>query len=382
MPMKEFDVVVVGGGPGGVSAAKFAAKEGLNVLLLEKEPAIMAWKPCGEATSKETLETAGIGPKPSIVLKEAYAQVYAPNMKFIEIKQIGYSINKSYFLQEIAADAAAAGAEIHVREAFEDYEFFGDYVKVKTSKDVYRAKVIIGSDGYNSKVAKAAGITEKSEPIPTVQYVMANVKLEYPDAVRFFLGNEIAPKGYAWIFPKSDKIAEVGIGVRGAPAKVYLDKFVKMFEKELGKAQVIDYRGAPVPIGGMIKDNIRDGLILIGDAAGTVIPFTGAGIHSSIAAGRVVARVVARAIEEGDVSARYLSSFRKEYYEPWGRRIERSLKAMRAFENLTDEELNTLQEILGPEEVLDLANGFDLRRVAVKLLQHPVLAVKLAKRLL
>ncbi len=110
MPMREFDVIVVGGGPGGVSAAKFAAKRGLNVLLLEKEPAIMAWKPCGEATSQETFRTAEVRPKPSIVLKEAYAQVYAPNMKFIEIKQIGYNINKSYFLQEIAADAAQVGA--------------------------------------------------------------------------------------------------------------------------------------------------------------------------------------------------------------------------------------------------------------------------------
>jgi len=109
---------------------------------------------------------------------------------------------------------------------------------------------------------------------------MANVKLKHPESVRFYLGNNVAPKGYAWIFPKTDSIAEVGIGVRGATAKVYLDKFVKQHEDELGEAKIIDYRGAPVPIGGLISEAAKDNILLVGDAAGTVVPFTGAGIHS------------------------------------------------------------------------------------------------------
>ena len=378
----DFDVLIVGGGPGGLSAAKFCALKGLSVLLIEKQPAIMAWKPCGEATSKETFKTAGVPPKPSIVLKEAYALVYAPNMNYVEIKQRGYSINKTYFLQEMASQAAKAGAHIHVRESFEDLAYEGEVIKVKTNRSIYKTWVLIGADGYNSKVAKAVGISEKSEPIPTLQYVMVNVRLEYPDAVRFFLGNKIAPGGYAWIFPKSDEIASVGIGVRGAPAKVYLDKFVKLFREELGKAQIIDYRGASVPIGGMIRDNVRKGVILIGDAAGTVIPFTGAGIHSSIAAGKVAADVVAEAVERKDNSERTLGTFREKYYEPWGRRIERSLRAMRIFEKLSDEDLNELSRILDSNDVLDLANGLNLKRVAKKLLQHPILAVKIAKKLM
>lgn len=378
----DFEVLVVGAGPAGVAAAKFSAIKGVKTLLIEKQPTIMALKPCGEATSKETFRTAGVKPEPSIVIKEAYAQVYAPNMKFIEIKEMGYNINKTYFLQEIAAHAAEAGANIHVREEFIDLRYEEGIVKVKTNKGLYRVGIVVGADGFNSAVAKALKIEEKSEPIPTVQYLMANVNLEYPDAVRFFLGNNIAPRGYAWIFPKSEKIAEVGIGVRGVSAKRYLDRFVKMFEKELGKAQIIDYRGAPVPIGGMIRDNVQDGVILIGDAAGTVIPFTGAGIHSSIAAGKVTSDIAAKAIEAEDNSRGKLVEFNVRYYEPWGRRIQSSLKVMRLFERLNDEDLNELQALIGPEDVLDLANGLDLRRVAMKLLQHPVLALKIAKGLL
>ncbi|MFQ6135500.1 MAG: FAD-dependent monooxygenase, partial [Nitrososphaerales archaeon] len=331
----------------------------------------------------KTLKTAGVDPKPSIVMHRADAMVFSPNMKYVHIKEIGFSINKTLFIQEIAAQAAEAGAHIRVREEVQTVgRSFDKSMVVKTSQGEYRAKVVIGADGYNSMVARNLGVNEKSEPIPTVQYTMVNCRLEHPDSVRFYLGNEIAPKGYAWIFPKGEKLTEVGVGVRGAPAKQYLDKFVKLFEKELGRGQVIDYRGAPVPIGGIIKQNILDGAILIGDAAGMVIPLTGAGIHSSVASGLLAGEVAASASSEGDSSKARLEEFNRRYDEDWGRRIRKSLKAMRAIERLSDEELNLLQEVLEADDILDLANGFEIRKVAKKLLSHPIFAVKLATALL
>ncbi|MEM0349718.1 MAG: NAD(P)/FAD-dependent oxidoreductase [Candidatus Caldarchaeum sp.] len=379
--MNEYDVVVVGGGPAGVSAAKAAAMNNVSVLLLEKHPTIMANKPCGEACSKETLVTAGVKPSPRIVMHEAYALVYSPSMIEVKIPQIGYNINKSFFIQEIAAQAAEYGADIHVREEVSGVVRENSKLLVKTNRDTYKAKVVIGADGYNSTVARSLGVTERPEPIPTVQYIMANCRLKNSDAVRFYLGNKIAPGGYAWIFPRTEKLAEVGIGVRGGIAKDYLDAFVKLFSDELGSAKIIDYRGAPVPIGGAISESVFDGAMLIGDAAGHVIPLTGAGIHSSVSAGLAAGKVAANAVQEGDTSKRRLSEFYK-LYEPWLNRIKRSLRAMRAVEKLSDEELDTLAKIFQADDILDLANGMDIGRVAKKLLSHPVLAVKLARQLL
>lgn len=379
--MGRYDIIVVGAGPAGTSAAKAAARKGAKVLLMERCPVIMANKPCGEATSQATFKTAGIDPKPSIVIHKVYAQVYAPNMKYVEIKDVGFLINKSLFIQEIAAQAAEAGADIHVREEALDVWREGSKMKVRTNRDEYDATVVIGADGYGSRVARSLGVKERSEPIPTLQYIMANCKIEYPDVVRFFLGNDIAPGGYAWIFPRSEKVAGVGIGVRGASAKLYLDRFVKRFEKELGSAKILDYRGAPVPVGGMIKNCVLDGAILVGDAAGCVIPLTGAGIHSSIAAGLAAGDVAADATFEGNASKSRLSEF-YDRYSAWIDRINKSLKVMRALEKMTDEELNMLQEVLDASDILDLANGLNVRRVAMKLLSHPIFAIKLARLLL
>ncbi|MGC8557672.1 MAG: geranylgeranyl reductase family protein [Nitrososphaeria archaeon] len=380
--MSDYDVIIVGGGPAGVAAAKSSAEAGAKTLLLEREPAIAAWKPCGEATSLETFTDMGLKADYPLIVRKANAMVFSPNGKYVTINQEGYAINKTFFLQEVASKAAQAGAEIHVRESFESFERDGRAVKVKTSSNIYTSSVIIGADGYHSAVAKVAGIREKSEPIPTVQYIMANVKLNHPNSVRFYLGESVAPRGYAWIFPKTDDIAEVGIGVRGAVAKQYLDKFVKAHADELERARIIDYRGAPVPIGGLIKDAVRDNLILAGDAAGTVIPFTGAGIHASLIAGMVAGRVAAKSSLEGDVSAQRLSEFYSAYDDPWGRRIRSSLKAMKVFERASDDDFNQLQEILDEGDILDLANGFDFSKVASKLMRHPMLAIKIGTRLL
>lgn len=379
---EEWDVIVVGGGPAGLSAARFSAELGLKVILFESHSDIKAWKPCGEGTSKSTFETAGIEPKPGIVTNELNMRVYAPSGKYVEIPMHGYAINKDLFLQELAKKAVLAGAEIRVGERVEGVLKEGSRViGVRTSKgESVRGKVVVGADGYNSVVAKSSGLDNSTEPIPTYQYKMVGLELDSHTTGHIYVGS-MAPGGYAWIFPKDDQVSNVGIGVRNGSPKQYLDKFIKERPEIFRKAKIIGFGGFVVPIGGMAREYIGDGVILIGDAAGTVIPFTGAGIHSSIAAGKAASKVIGSAIMRGDVSKRSLMTFEREY-EGWIKRIRDSLKAMRVFERLGDEDLNQLADVLDYEDVLNLANGIEIGKVAMKLMKHPILASKVARALL
>lgn len=378
----EWDVIVVGGGPAGLSAARSSSELGLKTLLLEAHSDIKAWKPCGEGVSKETFETAGIKPKPGVVTNEISMRVYAPSGKFVEIPLHGFAINKDIFLQEMAKEALKAGAEFRAGERVEGViKEGGKIAGVKTSKgEVIRGKVVVGADGYNSTVARSAGLDNSTELIPVYQYRMVGVEVDSHTTGHIFVGS-IAPGGYAWIFPKDEEIANVGIGVRTGAPKLYLDKFIKEKPELFGNAKIMGVGGAAVPIGGMVKEYITDNLILLGDAAGMVIPFTGAGIHSSIAAGKAASKVIKEAIEENDTSTNSLRRFEREY-EQWMKRINESLKAMRVFERLSDNDLNQLADILDYEDVINLANGINVRKVAMKMMKHPILATKVAKALL
>jgi digeranylgeranylglycerophospholipid reductase len=379
--MERWDVIVVGSGPAGAAAAKSSAEKGAKTLLIEAKPEIKAWKPCGEGVSKETFRTAGIEPEPGIVSNELNMRVYAPNGKYVEIGQTGYAINKDLFLLELARKAVEAGSDLIVGEPVESVYFKdGKISGVKTVRSIYEAKVVIGADGYNSVVAKSCGINNKTELIPTYQYKMTGVKIDFHSG-HIFLGNNIAPGGYAWIFPKSDRIFNVGIGVRPGSPKLYLDKFIKDHPEYFSGAKILGAGGAAVPIGGLAKEIMADGVILVGDAAGTVIPFTGAGIHSSISAGKVAGEVAAEASLSDQVSKESFKDFFSKY-DPWIRRINDSLRAMRVFEKVTDDEFNQLADILTAEDVLNLANGINIRKTVQKLLGHPILAVKIAHKLL
>ena len=105
------------------------------------------------------------------------------------------------------------------------------------------------------------------------------------------------------------------------------------------------------------------------------------GIHSSISAGLAAGEVAGKASQEGDVSKSRLSEF-NEKYKPWLDRIRKSLKVMRILETLSDDDFNMLADILEDQDIIDLANGLNVLRVARKLMLHPKLAAKLAKPLL
>ncbi len=381
------DVVVVGAGPAGLTAAKAIARQGFTVAILERERRLGV-KPCGEAVSKRTLETADIPPSNDFIAQEiTRALVYAPNGRHVALEEeagAGYILQKTRFLHRLADNAADAGATFHMNHPVVDVIRGDDGVTVTTKAGDWQAPLLLGADGFASIVSRRLALEPAGTRalIPCIQYLMVNCTFEDPHVITFHLGRHIAPLGYAWVFPTGPRQANVGIGVRGTPAKPYLDQFLKAHPALFAQAAIIGVEAAPVTISGQLARVVDDHVMLVGEAAGQVIPLTGGGIHSSIAAGTMAGETAVEALAAEDLSHNRLGRYAARYGESWGKRIRDSFKALHVLERLSDADLNTLVDLLEPQDILDLANGMDVTRVAGKFLRHPLFGLKLARALL
>jgi digeranylgeranylglycerophospholipid reductase len=381
------DAIIIGAGPAGLVAGRVIASRGFSVTILEKERHLGV-KPCGEACSAATLRDALGDAKGDFVIREIRgARVYAPNEKSVLIKGdagVGCIINKARFLEHLAWKAAEAGATIQMDSPVTDFQRKEKQIQLKTREQEYTTGLIIGADGFNSTVAKAFGFERPGvrEFIPCYQYNMVNCTHNDESTAEFYLGREVAPLGYAWVFPKNNGAANVGIGVRGTPAKPCLDRFVKNHPQIFSKAAIVGVEGAPVTVGGQLQNIVDDNIMLIGESAGQVIPLTGGGIHTAVAAAQMAAKTAIRAIEKESFSKDALLGYPEEYDVYWGKRIRDSLKALRVLEKLNDDDFNALAELFDSEDILDLANGLDIARVGTRFLRNPAIGIKVATALL
>lgn len=388
--MTNYDAVIVGAGPAGLLAAKKIAMKGFSVLVLEKDRDL-GTRTCAEAVSVSAFETGEIPVIPSVISNNVEgAIVYPPDeTKGIKISggsYKGFILNKPLFLYALAGQAVASGAELEMRSEVKDIAMADGIpheVVYEQRGESKRAtfRVLIGADGVGSIVARSCGFNiEGYEIIPTIQYVMVNCKIPEKGMIRTYMGNEVAPLGYAWVFNKNESVANVGIGVRGKPAKGYLDKFVSNHPDFFKGAKVVKEGGGGVPVGGQVSELVKGNVLLCGDSAGQVIPITGGGIHSSMAAGKIAGVAVAEALEANNMGL--LRNYPERYNEFWGSRIHKSLRVLKALDKLNDEDLNLFASLITGDDIIDLANGLDIRRVAVKLMKNPTVAIKIASKFL
>lgn len=333
------DVLVVGGGPAGSMTAKWAAKSGAKVLLIEKRQEIGSPVRCGEGMSKEWLHEVGIAPSPRwINLEVEGARIFSPSEKVFEINEkhagneVGYVVERDAFDKQLAIDAGNAGVEILLKTAATALLKDGGRVAGVRAKQYgepfeIQAKVTIGADGFESQIGRWAGIPTNiatRDMDSCLQYRMTDVECDtrYCD---FYLGS-VAPGGYVWIFPKADGLANVGIGVQlsqikePAAARTYLDKWIAA-HPGYAKGKKIDVVGGGVSISPPLKQTITDGLMLVGDAARMIDPLTGGGIANGCIAGKICGEVAANAVQAGA----YSKEFFQAYEKAWRARLEEKL---------------------------------------------------------
>ncbi|MBE3047208.1 NAD(P)/FAD-dependent oxidoreductase, partial [Candidatus Bathyarchaeota archaeon] len=242
--MPEYDVVVVGAGPAGSMTAKWAAKGGARVLMIEKRQEIGSPVRCGEGISRSWLDSVGIKLDAKSVAREVKgAKIVAPNGSSFYLSEkmagneVGIVLERVFFDKLLARDAVKAGADLMLKTSAVKLLKTGDKVtgvKIKSwgeTKDI-KCGCVVGADGYESQVGRWAGINTSLAPrdiTSCFQYRLTNINHE-ADYCEFVLGSK-APGGYIWIFPKNEDTANVGIGMQltklkdPADVKKYLDKY-------------------------------------------------------------------------------------------------------------------------------------------------------------
>jgi digeranylgeranylglycerophospholipid reductase len=359
MKKMNYDVVVVGGRVGGSTASLFASKNGLDVLMIEKNQEIGTPVQCAEATSSSTFKTLEMEPSSKYVCTEIKgADVYAPDGTHGHLEggyAEGFILERKLFDKQLAIKSAKAGTDIMVKTTVKNLirdngkicgvvaEHMGREIEIK-------ADLVIAADGIESKVAKMAGLKTQQTPkslCSCAQYEMVGVECD-PNYLQFYFGEKIAPGGYVWIFPKGDGIANVGVGVRSDTETAY--SFLKRFTSTMD-ATPVELNMGGVPVQGPVKRTYTDGLMVVGDAAGQVEPFTGGGIHVTTHCARIAGEVAAEAIEKENTSGNFLKKYEKRWQKEVGKDLKQSLKYRKIIDQLTDEEMNILAKFLKEQDL-------------------------------
>ena len=297
------EVLVVGAGPGGSTAANRLAELGMDVLVIERRQTVGNPAQCGECIPAwgEMSDAFPIIKKdpwleeywkfPGHVLGQylEWMRIYAPSMKEYGFELDCYGAHRLQFDGHLADRAVSMGADIRTSTELRKVQN-----QSKLNREVYRtnngsftADYVIDASGSLAHVGRLRG----SEDRPGGQLPTAYCQVTGHDSDSFdiFMGS-VAPGGYAWIIPKGD-IANVGIGVRynhlDVPLKQRLDKFCD----GLGLT-IHSYGGGWIPLGGMVKSVVNDNVLSVGDAAGLVMPSNGGGIGQAIISGKYAAEAI------------------------------------------------------------------------------------------
>ncbi len=388
---EKFDVIVVGAGPAGSSTAKGCVEAGLETLLIERRSQIGIPVNCAEGIDTKGLEDH-FPPHPSwIASRVEGGRLYGPNGVVAEVKhpRAGYILERAIFDRDLAAMAARSGAALWLGVEAVGLEIGESGIEVRIRRDGkeggVKGEVVVGADGIGSRIGRWGGLLTPLAPNDIVcccQYLLVHRNF-LPGFVEFHIGNLIAPGGYAWVFPKGNGLANVGLALsppkaQGAP-KDYLDLFVA---KTYPGAEALGMTRGAVPTAKPLNPSFTHRLLVVGDAARFADPLSGAGIANALRSGRWAAKAIKEAFLEGDFSANSLSRYERRWKKGMGRELNFRYRAKEVFLKLSDRELDEVTHIVKEMFTGRVVGSIEVKRIVKGIIRSSPRLIRLAKHLI
>jgi digeranylgeranylglycerophospholipid reductase len=357
--MISFDVVIAGGGPGGLAAGEAAARAGCSVLILEQNHEIGSPIRTTGGSFIQDLRSLNIPEHLYHPIRRFRFLSPSNSVQFEYDDPITCVMDVRGVFQFLAERAIEAGATIKVGTAASAPILERDFVAGVTAKSPtdpalsIRSKILIDATGYRASMLKQSGVHPG--------YKRFGVGSEYDlfaphcdqDEVVLMVGSQVAPAGYAWVFPWGRKRVRVGVGILHADSDAHPDRFLDnlvetadRFGVNLKGAQPIEYHFGLIPSEGLADAFVGNGIMGVGDAAGQPSALVGEGIRWAIQAGRMAGSVAGEAVKANSFSKDFLNRYPKQWKSEYGTNLRIAYEINKKMAKFDDAKWDRKTELL------------------------------------
>ena len=395
------EAVVVGGGPVGSTTAFHLSQLGVATTVFEEHYEIGVPSHCAGHLSIRSLRSLGLYPLPNGIVENVFsaANFHSPASTTFSIRlkrPVTCTVNRELFDKLLAERARAAGAEYRLGSRVSSLLRDNGFVKGVNAEhdsgvESVASRVMVDAEGISSRLLREAGLPRLNGArlVHAVEAEVENVANVQMDAVEVFIGKDYAPGFYAWVIPRRDGSAKVGLAVKSGNPKEFLQRLMfkhPVASRMLGNSRIVKIAFHSVTLGGPIPKTCANGFLAVGDVASQVKPTTGGGVIFGLTCARVAAETAAAAIRAGDASAFFLGQYQRRCREVLGFDFSVMLRARRFLDSLSDEKIDKAFQVcnrLGLGKALEDVEEIDFQgKLLLQMLTKPASATALAYFLL
>jgi geranylgeranyl reductase family protein len=393
---KIYDAIVIGAGPVGCFVALVLSKLGMKPIVFEEHKEIGKPDHCAGHLSIKSLKSLGLYPLPKNIIENEFAKATFYSFDGFSFpvylsKPVTCVVNRELFDKFIFNKAKAAGAVFYMNSRVKSLIIqngcvCGVNVIKNGTEYFFKSKIIIDAEGISSRLIKQTNLAplNPKELVYAVNAKVINLKNLRYDGVHVFFGKSYAPGFYAWLIPKLDGSANIGLATNSGNPNDYLYRLMRnhpIASKYLHESQIISKEFHAIPLGGTIPQFFQEGFLALGDVASQVKPTTGGGVIYGLRSAIIAGETANEAIDRNNFSSKFLKIYQDRYLKTFKLDFKVMQKIRSFLNSISDQKISKLLRFcrkIGLNSTLKNIDEIDLQgRTLYKTAMKPKIFVAL-----